>query len=86
MRRLLTDSATNRGDSNRAKDLLRALLVGAWQSEPDQQTQNPAERRIEGESGRIEIRPYFLFLCRPVSQLMVPYLGLASTSSSDGAG
>ena len=42
MRRLLTDSAKVE-TSWCALDLLRVSLTGAWQSEPDQQNQNPAE-------------------------------------------
>ncbi len=45
MRRLLTDSAEVKM-SNRVLDILRSLYIPAWQSEPDQQNQNPAERRI----------------------------------------
>ena len=30
--------------SNKVKDILRALCIGNWQSEPHQQHQNPAER------------------------------------------
>ena len=54
MRRLLTDSAKVE-TSRRALDLLRALLTGAWQSEPDQQNQNPAERRINTIKTRTNI-------------------------------
>ena len=33
--------------SNKVLDILRTLFIGAWQSEPHQQQQNPAERRIQ---------------------------------------
>ena len=33
--------------SNKVQDILRTLFIGAWQSEPHQQQQNPAERRIQ---------------------------------------
>ena len=33
--------------SNRALDILRALLIGDWQSEPNKQWLNPAERRYQ---------------------------------------
>ena len=42
--------------SNKVLDILRILFIGAWQSEPHQQQQNPAERRIQtikGTSNRI---------------------------------
>ena len=46
MKRLLADSGQVEM-SDRVKDTLRALHTEAWQSEPDQQNQNPAERRID---------------------------------------
>ena len=33
--------------SNKVQDILRALCIGDWQSEPKQQHQNPAERRYQ---------------------------------------
>ena len=33
--------------SNKVLDILRTLFISAWQSEPHQQQQNPAERRIQ---------------------------------------
>jgi hypothetical protein len=33
--------------SNKVQDILRTLFISAWQSEPHQQQQNPAERRIQ---------------------------------------
>ena len=33
--------------SNKVLDILRTLFISAWQSEPKQQHQNPAERRIQ---------------------------------------
>ena len=33
--------------SNKVLNILRTLFVSAWQSEPHQQQQNPAERRIQ---------------------------------------
>ena len=33
--------------SNKVEEILRTLFIGAWQSEPHQQQQNPAERRIQ---------------------------------------
>ena len=54
MRRLLTDSARVE-TSNKAYDLLRALMIGAWQSEPGQQNQNPCERRINTLKTRTNI-------------------------------
>ena len=44
--RLISDSAAVE-TSQRVKAILRALFIGAWQSEPHQQHQNPAERRIQ---------------------------------------
>lgn len=44
MKRLLSDSAWAE-TMGRAKDLMRACVIGNWQSEPHQQQQNPAERR-----------------------------------------
>ena len=32
-------------DTNKVNDILRNLIIGAWQSEPHMQHQNPAERR-----------------------------------------
>jgi hypothetical protein len=33
--------------SNKVQDILRALFIGSWQSEPHHQHQNPAERRYQ---------------------------------------
>ena len=33
--------------SDKVKDILRALCIGDWQSEPHQQQQNPAERKFQ---------------------------------------
>jgi hypothetical protein len=33
--------------SKKVQDILRTLFISAWQSEPHQQQQNPAERRIQ---------------------------------------
>ena len=44
--RLVSDSA-NVETKGRALDILRALYIGNWQSEPHQQHQNPAERRFQ---------------------------------------
>ena len=41
---LISDSASNE-TSRRVKEILRALLIDDWQSEPHYQHQNPAERR-----------------------------------------
>lgn len=46
MNRLISDSAAVE-TSARVKDILRALYIDAWQSEPHQQHQNPAERRYQ---------------------------------------
>ena len=46
MSKLLSDSAQVE-ISNKVKDILRALCIGDWQSEPQQQHQNPAERRYQ---------------------------------------
>ena len=54
MNRLLTDSAAVE-TSEKAKELLRMLLVGAWSSEPGNQQQNPAERRINTVKTRTNI-------------------------------
>jgi hypothetical protein len=43
MAKLISDSAQVE-ISNRMKDLLRALIINDWQSEPHQQQQNFAER------------------------------------------
>ena len=46
MNKLVSDRAqVNIGQ--KALDILRALFIGSWQSEPHQQHQNPAERRIQ---------------------------------------
>ncbi len=44
--RLLSDRAQAQ-ISKKVKQILRALFIGDWQSEPHQQHQNPAERRIQ---------------------------------------
>ena len=44
--RLISDSA-NEETRGKAQDILRALYIGSWQSEPHQQHQNPAERRFQ---------------------------------------
>jgi hypothetical protein len=44
--RLISDRAQAE-ISNKVKDILRALIIGAWQSEPHQQHQNPAERKYQ---------------------------------------
>lgn len=56
--------------SNKVLDILRALVIGDWQSEPHQQQQNPAERRyqtIKNTANRIMDRagapPYTWLLC-----------------------
>ena len=46
MSQLLSDSAQVEV-SKRVLDILRALCIGDWQSEPYQQQQNPAERRYQ---------------------------------------
>ena len=46
MDRLVSDRAQVE-ISNRVKDILRALFIRSWQSEPHRQHQNPAERRIQ---------------------------------------
>ena len=43
---LISDSARSE-TSKRVKDILRALAIGDWQSEPHQQHQNPSERRYQ---------------------------------------
>jgi len=45
MRRLISDRASVE-ISQRVDDILRAMFIGSWQSEPKHQHQNPAERRI----------------------------------------
>ena len=46
MNKLISDRAqVNIGQ--KALDILRTLFIGSWQSEPHQQHQNPAERRIQ---------------------------------------
>jgi len=45
MSRLISDRAASE-ISQRVKDILRALFIRSWQSEPDHQHQNFAERRI----------------------------------------
>ena len=44
--RLISDRAQAE-ISNKVKDILRALIIGAWQSEPHQQHQNPAKRKYQ---------------------------------------
>jgi hypothetical protein len=44
--RLISDRAQAE-ISNKVKDILRALIIGDWQSEPHQQHQNPAERKYQ---------------------------------------
>ena len=44
MTKLVTDSAKVE-TSNKVNDVLRHMIIGAWQSEPHMQHQNPAERR-----------------------------------------
>jgi hypothetical protein len=44
--KLISDSAKVE-ISNKVKDILRALCISDWQSEPHQQQQNPAERRYQ---------------------------------------
>jgi hypothetical protein len=44
--RLISDRAQAK-ISNKVKDILRALIIGAWQSKPHQQHQNPAERKYQ---------------------------------------
>jgi len=44
--KLISDSAQVE-ISNKVQDILRALCIGNWQSEPYQQQQNPAERRYQ---------------------------------------
>ena len=46
MDKLISDRAKSE-ISNRVQDLLRALVIGEWQSEPHYQHQNYAERRIQ---------------------------------------
>ena len=46
MNKLISDSAQVE-ISNKVKDILRALIIGDWQSEPHRQNQNPAERRYQ---------------------------------------
>ena len=43
---LISDSATYE-TSTRVKDYLRSLFISSWQSEPDKQNQNLAERHIQ---------------------------------------
>jgi len=56
--------------SNRVLGILRALIIGDWQSEPHQQQQNPAERRyqtVKNTANRVMDRtgapPYTWLLC-----------------------
>jgi hypothetical protein len=44
--RLISDRAQSE-ISNKVKDILRALIIGAWQSKPHQQHQNQAERKYQ---------------------------------------
>jgi hypothetical protein len=44
--RLISDRAQSE-ISNKVKEILQALIIGAWQSEPHQQHQNPAERKYQ---------------------------------------
>jgi hypothetical protein len=44
--RLISDRAQAK-ISNKVEDILRALIIGAWQSEPHQQFHNPAERKYQ---------------------------------------
>ena len=46
MDKLLSDRAQTE-ISTRAQDILRALFISSWQSEPHQQQQNPAERKYQ---------------------------------------
>ena len=46
MDRLISDSAQVE-TQGRAKDILRAYVIGNWQSEANQQHQNPAERKYQ---------------------------------------
>ena len=46
MNRLISDSARDEM-SSKVKDILRTLLIGAWQSEAYHQHQNPSERRFQ---------------------------------------
>ena len=45
MNKLISDRAQVEV-GRKVKDILRALVIGNWQSEPHQQQQNPAERRL----------------------------------------
>ena len=44
--KLISDSAKEE-TSNKVKEILRYLMIPAWQSEPYHQHQNPAERRYQ---------------------------------------
>ena len=44
--KLISDSARVE-ISTKVKDILRAMCISDWQSEPHQQQQNPAERRYQ---------------------------------------
>ena len=54
MSKLLSDCAQVE-ISKRVKDILRALCISSWQSEPHQQHQNPAERRYQTMKGMANI-------------------------------
>ena len=46
MDKLISDRAQTE-IGKRALDILRALFISSWQSEPHQQQQNPAERKYQ---------------------------------------
>lgn len=69
MNRLLSDRASVE-ISERVKNFLRFLIIGAWQSEPHMQHQNPYERSWQTVKHRVNVLldrsgapPYTWFLC-----------------------
>ena len=54
MDKLITDGAQYE-KSSRVKDILRALFIGAWQSKPYHEHQNPVERRYQTVKGLVNL-------------------------------
>ena len=52
--RILSDNAQSQ-ISNKVLEILRTYCIGAWTSEPEQQHQNPAERRIQTVKSRTNL-------------------------------
>jgi hypothetical protein len=55
--------------SKRALDILRALQIGDWQSQPNQQWQNPAERRYQNKTKQIKVFLRLSLYCLKTSKV-----------------